>query len=90
MDNLDYEQEIKDIDSWNEYRRLEGEILDLRKENRRLRDLVIPWVKAAICPECDGSGTCQGYTGYGDHEIWQCQWCDIRDRILGEINGKDE
>lgn len=41
------------------------------------------WVKAGICPECDGSGAY--YVG-GEHDnepdVQQCQWCDYRQSLL--------
>jgi hypothetical protein len=82
----DLKQEISDLEEYNID--LGKENRELEEENIKLKDLIIPWVKAATCPECDGSGICQGYTGHGDHEIWQCQWCDVRDHLLGKLNDK--
>ena len=51
-------------------------------------------LRAARCPDdcCDGEGTCAsgrtvpGYDGEGDvdWDIWQCQWCDERRKVLDE------
>lgn len=53
-------------------------------------------LEAAKCPDehCDGNGTCAtgrtvpGYDGEGDVEwdVWQCQWCDERKKLLGEAD----
>lgn len=47
-------------------------------------------LKAAKCPDpaCDGEGTCSGtrpgYDGEPDLDVWQCQWCEIRDRLVSD------
>lgn len=45
-------------------------------------------LRLARCPDenCDGEGTCSkmapGYDGEADIDVWQCQWCDERKRVL--------
>lgn len=43
--------------------------------NEKLKGIL----KAGSCPNCDGSGVCRG-----EHDIWQCEWCDARDHLLGD------
>ncbi len=41
-------------------------------------------LKAAKCPQCDGSGAVQA----GPDDICQCQWCHERDAILAKYEAE--
>lgn len=44
-------------------------------------------LRAAKCPECDGSGAYYGGGGdeFSGPEVVQCQWCDVSKRLISEI-----
>ena len=58
--------------------KLNKRIKDFKKENEVLKKLV----RAAICPECDGSGINAQQVGEQEWEAVQCQWCDTKNDIL--------
>lgn len=42
-------------------------------------------LKAAKCPNCDGSGSIPRQVAEDDWEAEQCQWCAERERILSTV-----
>jgi hypothetical protein len=55
------------------------------------RVVTVGWVRAAICPQCDGSGAY--YDGSGnleDYSVVQCQWCDERKKLIEALEAPNK
>jgi hypothetical protein len=63
----------------------EKDVIDNIEELERL-------LKAADCPDCDGSGSIPHQFMDGEWDQQQCQWCDERNKMIYnfEDNGEND